>query len=64
VRVELVSIPTETVPLDGAWYQPEGRRIRGAAFIVHGNQGNIYVGPPRFLPPALAELGFASHSVE
>jgi pimeloyl-ACP methyl ester carboxylesterase len=27
---------------------------------MHGNQGNFYVGPPRFLPPALAELGLAS----
>lgn len=27
---------------------------------MHGNQGNFYVGPPRFLPPALAEIGFAS----
>ena len=60
MRTELVSIPTATVPLDGAWYEPEGRSLRGAALIMHGNQGNFYVGPPRFLPPALAELGFAS----
>jgi pimeloyl-ACP methyl ester carboxylesterase len=60
MRIELVSIPTETVPLDGAWYEPEGGPARGAVLIMHGNQGNFYVGPPRFLPPALAELGFAS----
>jgi pimeloyl-ACP methyl ester carboxylesterase len=60
VHVELVSIPTETHPLDGVWYEPESGPTRGAALIMHGNQGNFYVGPPRFLPPALAELGLAS----
>ena len=60
MRVELVSIDTETIPLDGAWYEPENGPIRGAVLIMHGNQGNFYVGPPRFLPPALTEVGFAS----
>jgi pimeloyl-ACP methyl ester carboxylesterase len=60
VRVELVSIATETIPLDGAWYQPEDQTAVGAALIMHGNQGNFYVGPSRFLPPALAGSGFAS----
>jgi len=60
MRVELVSIPTETIPLDGAWYQPEDRPAVGAALIMHGNQGNFYVGPPRFLPPVLAGTGLAS----
>lgn len=60
MRVELVSIETDTLPLDGAWYEPEGRAPTGAVLIMHGNQGNFYVGPPRFLPPALAGAGFAS----
>jgi pimeloyl-ACP methyl ester carboxylesterase len=60
MRVELVSIPTETTPLDGAWYEPEDRPAVGAALIMHGNQGNFYTGPPRFLPPVLARIGFAS----
>jgi pimeloyl-ACP methyl ester carboxylesterase len=27
--------------------------------LMHGNTMNFYVGPPRFLPPALTELGYA-----
>jgi len=60
VRAELVSVPTETEPLDGLWCLPEPGPAKGAALIMHGNQGNFYVGPPRFLPPALAEIGLAS----
>lgn len=60
MKAELVSIETDTVPLDGAWYEPEGETANGAVLLMHGNQGNFYVGPPRFLPPALAPAGFAS----
>jgi pimeloyl-ACP methyl ester carboxylesterase len=59
VKTTLVSIPTETVPLDGAWYEPEGA-ASGAALLFHGNTMNFYQGAPRFLPPALARIGFAS----
>lgn len=58
MQLELVSIPTDTQPLDGVWCEP--RQAHNAALIMHGNQGNFYVGPPRFLPPALAEIGIAS----
>src|SRR2546421_4674557 len=58
MRAELVSIPTDAIPLDGAWYEPEGK-ARGAALLFHGNTMNFYVGAPRFLPPALTGLGFA-----
>jgi alpha-beta hydrolase superfamily lysophospholipase len=57
VNINLVSIPTDTVPLDGAWYEPEGK-AKGAVLLFHGNTMN-YMGAPRFLPPALTELGFA-----
>jgi pimeloyl-ACP methyl ester carboxylesterase len=60
MRIEQVSLPTETTPLDGLWFTPESRPARGAALLMHGNQGNFYVGPPRFLPPVLTELGLAS----
>ncbi len=30
MHTELVSIPTDTVPLDGAWYRPEGGAAMGA----------------------------------
>jgi pimeloyl-ACP methyl ester carboxylesterase len=59
VKTNLVTIPTETIPLDGAWYEPEGGATAGAALLFHGNTMNFYVGAPRFLPPALTELGFA-----
>jgi pimeloyl-ACP methyl ester carboxylesterase len=57
--IELVSIETDTVPLDGLFYEPAGGATAGAVILFHGNTMNFYVGPPRFLPPALLELGFA-----
>ncbi len=58
VRSSLVAIPTDTVALDGLWYEPEGDAV-GAALLLHGNTMNFYQGAPRFLAPALAGLGFA-----
>lgn len=58
MRTELISIPTDTLPLDGALYVPDGP-VRGAVLLFHGNTMNFYVGAPRFLPPALTGLGFA-----
>jgi len=59
MRTELISIETDTVPLDGAWYEPADGATAGAVMLCHGNTMNFYVGAPRFLPPALTELGFA-----
>ena len=59
MRTTLVSIPTDTTPLDGAYYEPDGRPAAGAVLLFHGNTMNFYVGAPRFLPPALTRLGFA-----
>jgi hypothetical protein len=42
MRTELVSIPTPTHPLDGAYYTPDGP-TKGAAMYCHGNQMNFYV---------------------
>lgn len=58
VRTTLVTIPTDTSPLEGACYEPEGA-ARGAVLLFHGNTMNFYVGPPRFLPPRLTALGLA-----
>jgi len=58
VIVEPVTIETPTTPLDGLWYEPRGP-IRGVVQLFHGNTMNFYVGPPRFLPPAFTERGFA-----
>ena len=60
MKTTLVTIATPTTPLDGAWYEPEGRAARSAALLFHGNTMNFYTGAPRFLPPALAGLGMAS----
>src|SRR3954470_17393982 len=59
MRSELISIPTDTVPLDGLLHMPDGGGAVGALLLFHGNTMNFYVGAPRFLPPALIRLGFA-----
>lgn len=59
MRTELISIETDTTPLDGAFHWPENRPLRGGVLLFHGNTMNFYVGAPRFLPPALTGLGFA-----
>jgi pimeloyl-ACP methyl ester carboxylesterase len=58
MRATLVSIPTDTRPLDGILYEPEGARA-GAALLFHGNTTNFYSGPSRFLPSHLTGLGLA-----
>jgi pimeloyl-ACP methyl ester carboxylesterase len=58
MRTELVSIATETIPLDGALHLPDGAPT-GAVLLFHGNTMNFYVGAPRFLPPALTAMGYA-----
>lgn len=59
MKTTLVSIPTDTIPLDGAWHEPDGGTMRGAALLFHGNTMNFYTGAPRFLPPALTAMGYA-----
>jgi len=59
MRTTLVTIPTDTTPLDGAFHEPEGEPPAGAALLFHGNTMNFYTGAPRFLPPALTRLGYA-----
>jgi pimeloyl-ACP methyl ester carboxylesterase len=58
MRTELISIATNTLPLDGAFYLPEAEPSV-AVILFHGNTMNFYVGAPRFLPPVLTRLGFA-----
>ncbi len=59
MRTELVTIETETTPLDGAFYLPDDGPVIGGVLLFHGNTMNFYVGAPRFLPPVLTALGFA-----
>ena len=64
LNTSFVSIATDTLSLEGAWYEPAGAdgsdAARGAALLFHGNTMNFYSGAPRFLPPALAQLGLAA----
>lgn len=59
MRTELISIETDTLPLDGALHRPDGGEAAGAVLLFHGNTMNFYVGAPRFLPPVLTRLGLA-----
>jgi pimeloyl-ACP methyl ester carboxylesterase len=55
---ELVSLPTGDIPLDGLWYPPPSGP-REAVMLMHGNGGNFYSGPVRFLPRHLVPRGLA-----
>jgi pimeloyl-ACP methyl ester carboxylesterase len=59
MHTELISIPTDTAPLDGALYTPTAAPAAGAALYFHGNTMNFYVGAARFLPPVLTGLGLS-----
>ena len=59
MKLELIEIKTDTIPLDGLFYEPEEKPTKGAIMICHGNTMNFYTGAPRFLPPRLCQLGFA-----
>jgi len=58
MRTEFVSIATDTIPLDGLYYEPEGRAA-GSALLFHGATMNFYSCAMRFLPPALVKLDLA-----
>lgn len=58
MRTRLVTIPTDTIPLDGALHEPDGP-VRGSVLYFHGNTMNFYTGAARFLAPALTGLGLA-----
>ncbi len=59
MRTHLISIPTDTFPLDGLFYEPEGGATAGAVMLLHGNCLNFYSGPSKFLPPVLTAMGYA-----
>ena len=58
MRTELISIATDTLPLDAAFYLPDAEPS-GGVMLFHGNPMNFYVGAPRFLATVLTPLGFA-----
>lgn len=59
MRTQLVTIPTGTIPLDGAFYEPDSGKAAGAALYFHGKTMNFYVCAARFLPPVLTRFGLA-----
>ncbi|TCT06694.1 alpha/beta hydrolase [Aquabacter spiritensis] len=59
MRTQLVSIDTPTLPLDGAFHEPESGPVRGGVLLFHGNTMNFYTGALRFLPPVLTSMGYA-----
>ena len=59
MHTELISIPTPTMALEGAFHRPASGPAKGAAMLCHGNTMNFYVGAPRFLPPALTAMGLS-----
>jgi pimeloyl-ACP methyl ester carboxylesterase len=58
MRTELITIETDTIPIEGLYYEPKGK-IKGAALYFHGNTMNFYTGGAKFLAPYMAEAGFA-----
>jgi pimeloyl-ACP methyl ester carboxylesterase len=59
MRTQLISITTDTIPLAGAFHEPDGGSTAGAVLMFHGNTMNFYSGALRFLPPVLTRAGFA-----
>ena len=41
MRTELVTIPTDTLPLDSAFYEPDGGATAGAVLLLHRNTMNF-----------------------
>jgi len=59
MRTQLVTIPTATLPLEGALHEPDDGKAAGAVLFFHGNTMNFYTGASRFMPPVLTKLGLA-----
>jgi len=60
MKTELIQIPTDTYPIDGALFTPDTDKEcipGGAVLFFHGNTMNFYSGAARFLPQALTALG-------
>jgi len=58
MRTELITIETDTIPIEGLFYEPTGA-IKGTALFFHGNTMNFYTGAAKFLAPSLVAAGFA-----
>jgi hypothetical protein len=54
MHTELISIETDTLPLDGAFHRPDGEATAGAVLLFHRNTSG-------FLPFASVRDCLASH---
>ena len=52
LRTELISIPTDTIPLDGAFHTLDEDALRDGVRLFRGNTMNFYTGALLFLAPA------------
>jgi pimeloyl-ACP methyl ester carboxylesterase len=60
MTLELVSVPTDSIPLDGLFYGASAGQYRDpGALLFHGNTMNFYTGSLRFLPPVLTSMGIS-----
>ena len=48
MKLELIEIKTDTIPLDGLFYESEEKPAKDATMICHGNTMNFYSGTPCF----------------
>jgi pimeloyl-ACP methyl ester carboxylesterase len=58
MRTELITIETDSIPIEGLFYKPEGK-ILGSALYFHGNTMNFYTGGAKFLASPLVNAGIA-----
>jgi hypothetical protein len=57
MHTELISIETDTLRLDGAFYRPDDEAA-GSVLPFHGNTMNLYVGGAAFSPTGVDGGGF------
>ena len=61
MNIDLISIPTNTHPLDGLHYTPTSIPNSGHVVqLFHGNTMNFYTGCCKFLPPDLISMGLSA----
>lgn len=61
MKIELISILTDSQPLDGLFYQSNIYESKTrVAQLFHGNTMNFYTGFCKFLPPALVKMKYSA----
>ena len=55
MKLKLIEIKTDTIPLDGLFYEPEEKPAKGSVMICHGNTMNF-----KLVPHVFYRLNFAN----